>query len=145
MRSEQIKAERRRRPGGAGRASKLAVNEAALDREKYEYRFANDTDNRLYQLTVNDDWEVVPDRDNAVVAAGNDVGAKASVVVGERKDGSALRGVLLRKLKAYYDDDQREKSRAIDDKEAGMLTGAVSGARAGETYIPSSGIKLTRG
>lgn len=148
MRGEQIRTERRRRNSDAlsGRRMRLSVDESKLDREKYEYRFANDDGTRLHQLTVLDDWEIVPDRDGEVKPDGTDMGAKVSTLVGVATNGSPLRGVLLRKLKTYYNDDKAAKAQAIDDKEASLKSGAVPGAGQGEMYVPrSDGIRIGRG
>lgn len=147
-RNEQIKTERRRRNTGAlgGRRQRLWVDETKLDREKYEYRFVNDdATGRLHQLTVQDDWEIVPDRDGEVKPDGSDLGARASTIAGVQANGAPLRSVLCRKLKTYYEDDQREKSRAIDEKEASLKSGAVPGAGGAGMYVPAGGISIDRG
>lgn len=138
-RNDEIKTERRRRTSGAttGRAMRLAVDETKLDREKYEYRFVNNDPARLHALTVSDDWEIVPDR-NATITGNADMGAKASVHAGTTEQGHAQRAVLCRKLKTYYNDDQAQKQRAIDEREASLKSGAVPGAGKGEVYSPSA-------
>lgn len=120
MRGETIKAERRRRNGASlqGNRQRLGLNEAQLDRANYVYRWVNDVGTRLYDLTVNDDWEIVTDRDGTMRVDSAGAGAEVATVVDADKTGKAIRGVLCRKLKSYHDDDRREKSRAIDEQEA---------------------------
>jgi hypothetical protein len=42
----------------------------------------------------------------------------------------------MRIPKEIYDDDQRSKARAIDEKEASLKSGQVAGAGKGEMYMP---------
>ena len=147
MRDEQIKAERRRRntAGLSGRRQRLSVDESKLDRSKYHYHFANDDGVRIHQLTVQDDYEVVPDRDGEVKPGENAMGANVSTLVGTGTNGAPMRAVLLRKLKTYHDDDQAAKAKAIDEKEASLKSGAVPGAGQGETYVPGGSNRIGRG
>jgi hypothetical protein len=137
-RADSIKTERRRRnsDGLAGRGLRLRVDEAHLDRTKFEYRWANDTDNRVFDLTKADDWEVVPDREGGIRPDSNGVGAEVSVPVG-----GGQRSVLLRKLKDYHNDDELAKRRAIDETENAMRQGATPGAGSSEVQ---SNMKLSR-
>lgn len=139
-RNAQIKTERRRRNGDhlSGRRVRLFVDENQLDREKYEYRWINDTGNRVYDLTKQDDWELVTDRDGLVRPQdGTAQGAEVSTLGGIGPKG-AERMVLVRKPKAYHDNDARKKSDAIDDVEASMRTGRVPGAGVEAGYTPSA-------
>lgn len=135
-RTDQIKAERRRRNSDAlgGHRQRLFVNEAQLDRENYQYRWANDVDNRIYQLTVQDDYERVEDRDGSVRPDNSGMGAEVATPVGTTKEGAPMRAVLLRKPKTFHDDDERAKHRAIDETEASLKAGAVPGAGNEGTY-----------
>lgn len=145
-RGEQISGERRRRNSDAlsGRRQRLGVDESTLDRENYVYRWVNDTGTRIHSLTVQDDWEPVSDRENAIKPGQTGLGSGVSVVVGTDKGGAPIRSILLRKRKDYYSDDAAEKYRAIDEKEAGLKSGAVPGASAGEFY-QTSGITVDTG
>jgi hypothetical protein len=58
------------------------------------------------------------------------------VIGGVQDNGAALRQVLMRIPKEIYDDDQRSKARAIDEKEASLKSGQVAGAGKGEMYMP---------
>jgi hypothetical protein len=139
-RNEQIKAERRRRNTDSlsGKRRRLAVNEAGLDRANFEYRWVNDEGTRLYQLTQQDDWEVVADRDGSLRPGGTGVGAEVATPIGIGPEG-ASRAVLLRKPKAFYDADEQMKQRQIDETEAAIKGGATPGAAVENRYTPKSG------
>jgi hypothetical protein len=145
-RGEQITTERRRRNSEtlSGRRQRMSVDMSKLDQENYAYRWVNDVGNRLHAMTVQDDWDVVQDRDGSIKPNATGTGSEVSVVVGTDNGGAPIRSVLLRKRKEYYNDDAAAKTRAIDEKEAGLKTGAVPGASAGEFYS-SSGITVENG
>lgn len=143
-RGEQISGERRRRNTLAlgGHRQRLAVNEAALDTQNFVYRWANDDGNRLYQLTQQDDYEVVVDRDNTIRTDGAGTGAEVAVPVGETSRGP-LKAVLLRKPRKFYDEDAAAKAAAIDEKESAIKRGVVSGGLTDNSYVPRTGIKMS--
>lgn len=136
---EEIKQERRRRSSNlSGRRNRMGIDESKLDRVNYEYRFVNDEGTRLYDLTVNDDWDVVKDRSGTLKVDGTGVGTETAVPVGMGQHGAPVRAVLLRKPKHMYIDDKRAEQRLIDEQEAGLKAGATPGAGMGEqTYIPA--------
>lgn len=144
-RQDTIKAERRRRNTDAleGKRRRLAVNEASLDRDKYEYRFANDVGGRIFDLTQNDDWEVVPNDGNQTsVSEGTNVARN----VGTTDKGEGIRSVLLRKPRKYYNDDEAAKQRRIDETESSIRGGTPQGAAGdGKEYVPSGGIQMEHG
>ena len=147
-RNEQIKAERRRRNTDAlqGKRRRLGVDESQLDRENYEYRWVNDENNRIHAMTVQDDWEVVQDRDGKVKPDAVSDGAKVTTVVGVGERGAPVNAVLLRKPKAYYDADYAALQRKIDETEAGMKAGvAPSASKDGSEYTPREGISIAHG
>lgn len=133
-RKQEIKTERRRRnsDGIAGRNKKLSVREEDLDREKYEYRFVNDTGNRVHNL-YQQDWDVVDSKD--------------ARVAGTHEDGSPQKAVLMRKPKDYYRDDEKLKQQRIDEQEKAIASGGDPNGEAdgGTTYVPSKGKALTIG
>ena len=138
-RKEQVAGERRRRKSGdlAGARKRLAINEAALDRDQYEYRFITDDPTRIHQLTVQDDWEVVTDRDGDIRHNSDGSGSEVAILSGVGEGGRPQRSVLVRKLKAYHDEDTAEKQRRIDVIEEGMTRGP-EGAAGEKTYTPGS-------
>lgn len=145
-RSEQIASERRRRnsDGLQGRRNRLYVDESQLDRQNFEYRFVNDTPGRLHSFTVQDDWEVVPDREGVIKADSTGTGAEVAAHAGIGPTGAPMRSVLLRKPRKYYDDDEAAKQRQIDAREAGLRAGQAEGASIENGYVPKGGITIGR-
>ena len=145
-RTEQISQERRRRNSDslAGIRSRLTVRQE-LDTENFAYRWVNDVDNRLHDLTVNDDWEMVENRAGDMKPDGTGVGSEVATPVGTGENGRPIRAVLLRKKKDWYDDDERAKKRRIDDLESGLKAGAVPNMDSDKTYVPKGGIVLENG
>lgn len=146
-RADVIQQERRRRNTDAlgGRRQRLAVR-GDLDKENFAYRWVNDDGNRLHDLTVNDDWEVVEDRSGKMKPEGTGVGSEVATPVGTGEHGRPVRAVLLRKPKNWYDDDERAKQRRIDETELGLKAGAAPGAATDDkTYVPKGGITFENG
>ena len=144
-RADTIKQERRRRNTDAlgGKRRRLAVT-GQLDHENFAYRWVNDEDTRLHDLTVNDDWEVVSDRSGTLKSDGAGTGAEISVPVGMGTK-APMKAVLLRKRKDWYDDDKRAEQRRIDETEASLKSGAVPGAGSDQSYVPRGGITFDHG
>lgn len=134
-RAEIQKEQRRRRNADAlaGRRRLLGVDMSRLDQENFAYRIVNDTETRLHDLTVNDDWEVVQDRDGAIKPDGTGTGAEVAMPVG-----GGMRGVLLRKRKDWHNDDLAAKQRQIDETEA-----AIKHATKDGMYVPGGKDALT--
>lgn len=130
-----IKSERRRRQSDAlaGVRKRLAIDESKLDRENFEYYFAKNTPDRLHQLTVQDDWEIVTDREGEIRQDGNGQGSEVSVLSGTGENGAPLNSVLLKKAKNYYNDDFAAKQRRIDEMENAMRRGPADGE---QNYTP---------
>lgn len=149
-RAQTITAERRRRNTAwlSGRRQRLAVDESKLDRENFTYRWVNDdpTSQRVYDLTTNDDWERVVDRDGALKTNSTGMGAEVAAPAGVGDTGSPVRAVLLRKPKDWHDEDQAAKQRHIDGLEAGMKAGHTPGASGEGFYRPKDrDIRIGRG
>lgn len=149
-RAQTEKTQRRRKRGGTVITGvKLAVSEDALDRDKFEYRFINDTPGRIEAMTKHDDWDLVDDPNKAVKDDGTNEGAKVSVVVGKGEHGNAQRAYLARKPKAYYKEDQVGKSKSLDRTMAGIKQGVPQGEASGDlnqtSYVPSGGINIDEG
>lgn len=90
----------------------LTVDEALLDRENYVYRWIKGDDARLFQLTRQDDWNLVTQDGAELKENSTDLGAVVSIVAGTRKDGSAERLYLARKPRRYAEDDAAKKDEA---------------------------------
>lgn len=143
MREARIEAEqerRRKRDGGELTGQRLGVPKSSLEFDKYTYRWVNDLANgRMYAMTQEDDWEVVP-KDKATATA--DMGNAVSQIVGTAPDGSALRAYLCRKPRKFYDDDQKMKSEELDRQLAEMRRGNDRNGGRQADYIPNEGIRL---
>ena len=109
---------------------KLAVNHLNLDHEAYEYRFVVDRDNRLYNMTKLDDWDVVAQDGGEVKEDSTDMGAGVSVVSGTKKDGSPERLYLCRKPKEWAVEDRAAKERVRAERDEQIRTLALSGSDA---------------
>jgi len=135
--------ERRKQRGSLGVSkSKLHVEDEALDRNKYTYRWVNDRDGRVQELSREGrDWEIVPDRDNDVKKDGNNMGAQASVRVGTQENGGPVNGVFMRKLKEYDEMDRALAQEEIDATERGLSggDGASTAGLVDKAYTPKGG------
>src|SRR6056297_1336237 len=118
------KQERRRRNDIDTVGKRLGVNRNILDFGKFEYRWVNDAPARVFQMTEQDDWDIVKPDGGAIVKDDNtDLGNAVSVVVGTQPDGSPLRAFLCRKPKQWYSDDQKQKQTDLDEQLAQMRRG----------------------
>lgn len=140
-RAEVVQQGRRRREGmGAERNMKLHVPEGAKD-PNFTYRWVNDRQGRVRQLTKQDDYEVV----SATELTGGDsetlTGTAEGTVMtrtGDSRIGESV--VLLKKPRNYYESDKAEEQKAIDARDAVLRKGALS-AQEGLTsqdnaYVP---------
>ena len=139
-RAEELTAARRRRNGDAltGNRNRMAVDTSALDRENFEYRFINDVGTRVHDLTVNDDWDIVSDRDGKVKSDTAGGGAQVAVNAGAGADGKPVRAILVRKPKTFYKDDDAAKQRQIDAQEAALKGGSTPGGDPTNQYVPNN-------
>ena len=143
-REDEALPERRKRTEANVVGKRLAVNTANLNMEKYAYRFINDAPARLFQMTQQDDWDIVDATGAPVKSDSTDLGNAVSVVVGTKPDGSAMRAYLCRKLRRFYDDDQKMKQTDLDEQLAQLRRGnSAKGEEQGD-YIPSGGIRIAR-
>ena len=140
--ARSTKEDRRRRNsrGLSGYRDRLAIDESLLDRENFAYRWINDEPGRIHQMTVQDDWDIVSDRDNAT-----GTGSEMSEQVGSGVKGSPLRAVLVRKSKKYLDEDKAQRQRLIDEQEQGLTRGAAPGTDSANLYQPATKTTISRG
>jgi len=136
------KTDRRRKGAAGGARAKLGVNEAALDRENFEYRWINDAKNRVHDLTQDDDWDLVSDPKKAVKEDGSDLGSAVSRIVGEGAGSEPMRAYLVKKPKKFHIADQAEKQASIDKTMAAIEAGGDQGPN---TYVPEGGMKVSYG
>ena len=143
-RADEQLPERRKRVDIDMTGKRLAVRNDLLDFDKYKYRWINDSDVRLFRLTKQDDWDVVAQDGETLKSDSTDMGAAVSIAVGTKPDGSAMRAYLCRKLRRFYDDDQKMKQTDLDEQLSQLRAGKdARGADMGD-YTPSGGIRVAR-
>jgi hypothetical protein len=139
-RAEEARQERRRQRGATSHPGiKLGVNEAFLDREKYEYRWINDNGGRILDMTQNDDWDLVSDPSKKGKTDADGEGALISKVVGTGEFGKPLRAFLARKPKEFYAEDQAAKAKSLDATMDSLRRGlpqTTDGDFARHGYVP---------
>jgi hypothetical protein len=150
-RAEKTRTERRKKPGqmayGGGR---LSVDEAAMDRDNFEYRFVSDRAGRAKKL-YEQDWD--PVNDPAVKPEASTQGTVVGVHGGTEENGQPYKQILMRKRKDWYEDDQKEKMAPLDELEDQIKAGQPQDAKgvdkdlASHSYIPGGGnaIEVTQG
>lgn len=145
--------ERRRRSGpGVIPGLKLTVNEDELDRENYSYRFINDRPGRIRQMTEQDDWELVDDPRKQMSETNAHEGNRIAYHAGIGEGNAPMRTYLARKPKQWYDEDQREKQKPLDDIDHQIRRGSLTNnspeaaAIAGKHgYVPEGSISIRDG
>lgn len=142
--SEAKERERRYKPSedAEGVDFNLWVDKSKLDPD-YQYRWVNVTKNRVERL-YNRDWDQVSEQE-----AGFSVERHADIAPGARED---TRAVLMRKRKDWFNEDQAEKQRRIDDQMARAARGEEiiagkgqdegGGLTASNAYMPRGQNKL---
>lgn len=133
---------RRRRNDIETVGKRLAVNASLLDYDRFSYRFINDAPARLFQMTQQDDWDIVKQNGDIVKNDSTDLGDAVSVVVGTKPDGSPLRSYLCRKPRKFYDDDQKKKQTDLDEQLAQLRRGNTKAGDLQGDYVPSGGIRI---
>lgn len=141
-RADEQLPERRRRQEMDTVGKRLAVNTNLLDHDRFAYRFINDAPARLFQMTQQDDWDIVKQDGSIVKPDSTDLGDAVSVVVGTKPDGSPLRSYLCRKPRKFYEDDQKKKQTDLDEQLAQLRRGNTKAGDLQGDYIPTSGIKI---
>ena len=142
-RASQERRERRRRDDGdldRGARFKLAIPKEIQDqaaREGKTLRWLNDEGNRMHHMTVEDDWDVV---ESDLVKP---------VPVSTTPDGKPVYARLCSKYQDWYDKDQRDKARLLDEREKAVAQGAKANPeddkRSGEQYYVAKGNRISRG
>lgn len=128
-RREQVAQERRRRkPGTLDSNADLKLQVPEELRAKYpdqSFRFINDSDNRIYDKTVRDDWSKVDGFE--------------PIPVGSDKFNKPIYAHLCMKPTEYLREDAAERVKATQEQEKAIMrgqTGAAEGLSSGESYVP---------
>lgn len=141
-RADETRRERRRRDDGdldRGARLNLAIPAEIREQAKREgktLRWINDDGNRMHQMTEQDDWDIV---DSPLVKP---------VPVGTSKDGQPVTARLCSKYQDWYDQDQRDKARLLDERERAVERGAKidpDDKRQTETSYVPEGNRISRG
>ena len=128
-REEETKTERRRRAGGY--VSKLKIpDRIAAQYPDMEFRWVKDEGGRVEQLTVNDDWDAVPD--------------VKPIHAGTGMNGKAVNLLLHMKPKKYMEEDRREQERRREEQLQSTLSRPESkhAIEQGQAIYSVSGNKL---
>lgn len=140
-RQEEVATERRRRDDGTldrVHNRRLALPVEFQDDKDHTYRWVDDNEARIHQLTVKDDWDICTAKGEGNVR----------MPVGRDKDGKPQTQVLVRKKMAFHLDDQRKKEVARKAQEQGMLSAPIADPNnpaAAKTYVrPDSAISPTK-
>lgn len=144
-RADEVRRERRRKPGSTTLSGiKLSVDESALDRKNYHYRFVKAGDgNRINQL-YGQDYDVAPE---AAKPDSNSVGTVNSAHGGTGENGAPYDMVLMRKPKDWFDADQKEKQAPLDAMDEAIRRGqdhAKNELRGPGVYTPDAGNSIER-
>lgn len=143
-RAAAVQVERRRRRDDTVdrvHARKLVLPAEFRDDPDYEYRWINDENDRVYSLTVEDDWDICT---SSNPEASDD--ARVRRQVGTKKTGEALYAFLVRKPKEFYEEDRRKRTAAVSAAEQQMLTSPPTDnpSAAANSYV-ASGSSIRRG
>lgn len=141
-RADEVRQERRRKRGSTVVSGlKLHVPTDKLD-QRFEYRWVNDVPGRVQQMTDND-WDRVEDPS---IASG--VGSVPTVHV-SGSSATPMSAVLMRKRKDWYEDDQKEKNKPLDEIDAAIRRGTVherneADLRGDVAYTPNGSNHVSR-
>ncbi len=147
---EDRKPRKKRIPLGVSRPS-LSVPEGMMDKD-YHYHWINDNKHkptRLYDAEEGG-YTFVKDKniDETVKdGEGKGIDSRISRFAGTNEDGTPYRCYLMRIKRKWYDEDQVEKQRPLDELEQQLKGGIDDKGGPGDDtrYIPRDGIKIEQG
>lgn len=134
--SKAIKEERRKKhaKGANMTGYRLRIPAERLELGKFKYRWVNDDDRRMFDLTKSDDWTPVH-QVNGEVKEDADRGSAVTLPVGKDKDGRTITAHLCRKRRDWWEEDQRQKVEEIEEQFNNMRRGRdPDGSHAAGTY-----------
>lgn len=104
-------------------------------------RAPNDDENYHYHI-MNDNWQKEPGRIQRALDAGyQKVEGWNPITVGTNADGSAIKGILMRIPRKFYNEDQESKQRENDRIDEAIKVGKFKEEAGDKRYIPE-GIKI---
>lgn len=133
-RAEETQEGRRRRQD-TGPLAGLNLNVAEEDRDpNYEYRWINDTGNRVENKTKRDDWDIVR--------------TEPTLVDKTPRSGAPMKAYLVRKRKDFQQEDQAKRMARLQEQEDSIRRGVVNdpkGLSGPSAYVPEGGISIRSG
>jgi hypothetical protein len=120
-------------------------------RPGYTRRWVNDTPGRVNDALDGGYSHVGSDkRENEDISIGtssesrdSDLGSNVSQIVGVNEGGQPLRSYLMEIKDEYYNKDQQTKAEKIDEVDAAIRSGNISGQVGTDgRYIPTTGINI---
>jgi len=142
-RQEAVRTERRARdPGSLDRMKrdKLALPAAFREDTNHTYRWVNDENTRIHDLTVEGDWDVCK-----LATSDTQEGEAVRKPVGTKDNGEPLYAYLCREPIAFYAEDQAAKVTAINDGERASLNGQQPNSAPDPTQYAQAGNTVKRG
>ena len=142
--------ERRRRSSGSldrtfnqklGVPDEWLASGGIIDKNQWRSHWVNDEGSRIYDLTTQDDYDVVTNPD----IEGDD--KRVCRPVGTTKDGKPLMAYLCRKPKEFDEADQAEMLADIDARERGLLVNKNANSANADAPVYDGGVtaSITRG
>lgn len=115
------------------------ADEKYFKEKGYVLRWINDQDGRIPQALAGGYEYVKPEEapslgSGAIHEGNSDIGSVVSKIVS--KGEYQLRAYLMKIKKRFYDEDQREKNKALDKIEADLQRGQAGGAKVENQYGP---------
>ena len=143
-RADEVRQVRRRKRGKTSHTGiKLSLNEDALDRKTYQYRFAADNGNRV-QILEAQDWDVVSD--SSAKADSTGLGSVPTAHAGIDDTGKPYGHVLMKKRKDWFDSDKAEQQARLDKVDEAIRLGNTAGQgielKGPGVYTPGGGNTL---
>lgn len=130
---------KKRVPLGSFR-QKLVVPEY-LKENGYVYRIVRGDSSRL-QNAQDGGYEYVYDKDTETdehFGSKTSIGSKVSYNVGKFEDGSTRTDYLMKIKKEFYDEDQLEKKKVVDEIDKAIHGGSINEQADDKRYIPEDG------
>jgi len=138
-----------RQPEGRRKRTPLGVMRGKLDAkipDGFVGRWINDEGNRI-SAAIQGGWEFMKGGEpvgQGPVDLNSDLGSYTSQIAGTKDDGSPLRTYLMVIKREWYEEDQREKQRPVDEIDNQIRRGkfAPNGGSNDKQYVPSGGINI---
>jgi len=106
-------------------------------------RLTNPGDPNFVYRVFNDNWRREPDRILRAKAAGYEVvEGYDNISVGTNEDGTAIKGVLMRIPKEFYQEDQALKQQENEKVDQEIRRGSFQEKPSDKRYIPPGGIRI---